>query len=81
MEVNGVWKSLALVAVTILVAGAPGMIYALRTWSVTNRIDLIGTRQDDVRERLARLEVKYDALLAQQQLQEQQIRDLEANGP
>lgn len=61
--VNGVWKSLALIVVTILIAGSPGMIYALRTWSVSTRVDLIQTRQDDVRDRLTRLEAQHEALV------------------
>jgi hypothetical protein len=64
--------------VTILVAGAPGMIYAIRTWSVSSRVDLIQDRQDDVRDRLARVETKYDALLINFDDQKEEIHRLQA---
>jgi hypothetical protein len=67
--VNGIWKSVALVTVTVLVAGAPGMIYALRTWSVATRIDQIQERQDDVRTRLAILETRVDNMSVEQKAQ------------
>ena len=60
--VNGVWKAIALVLVTVLIAGSPGIIYALRTWSVANELKLVRDRQDDVRERLTAVETHLSDL-------------------
>jgi peptidoglycan hydrolase CwlO-like protein len=47
---GGVWKTIALVLTTILITGTPGIVYALRTWSLN----------DDVRDRLTRLEAQKE---------------------
>lgn len=72
-----VWKTVALILVTVLLTGTPGIVYALRTWTLNSRTDLIQTRQDDVRDRLARLEVKYELLLQQVQAQQEEIHQLQ----
>jgi hypothetical protein len=55
-DISVVWKTVALVLVTVLLTGTPGIIYALRTWSVAEDVTLIRDRQDNVRDRLATLE-------------------------
>lgn len=59
---NTVWKPVALVLVTILLTGAPGIVYSLRTWSLRDDTAQIRERQDDVRQRLAVVEAKVEAL-------------------
>ena len=66
------WKYIATVCVTIMITGSPGLLYALRTWNLQARVDLIQQRQDDVRERLARLEAEFQADdVTRQQLREE----------
>lgn len=69
--IAGVWKSLALICCTVLVAGAPGIIYAVRTWGIRDDVTLIRDRQDDVRIRLTVLE-------RQQQDMAEEIKELRA---
>jgi uncharacterized protein YpmS len=57
-----IWKTIALVLVTILITGTPGIVYALRTWSLNDEVGLIRERQDDVRDRLARIEAQREDL-------------------
>jgi predicted nucleic acid-binding Zn-ribbon protein len=37
-------------------------VYALRTWSLNDEVGLIRERQDDVRDRLARIEAQREDL-------------------
>jgi hypothetical protein len=55
------WRYAAVVAVTILLAGAPGIVYALHTWGLGSDVEQIRDRQDDVRTRLTALEVQVRA--------------------
>jgi uncharacterized protein YpmS len=57
-----IWKTIALILVTILITGTPGLVYALRTWSLNDEVGLIRERQDDVRDRLARIEAQREDL-------------------
>jgi hypothetical protein len=76
--VDGIWKSIALICITILIAGSPGLIYALRTWSVSDEVRVVRDRQDDVRDRLARLEVQVTSLQIAHQTDLEDIRQLQA---
>jgi uncharacterized protein YpmS len=66
LAVNGnqetIWKTISLVLVTILVTGTPGIVYALRTWSVNDEVHLIRDRQDNVRDRLTTSEQEIRGL-------------------
>jgi hypothetical protein len=76
--ISAIWKTIALVLVTILLTGTPGIIYALRTWTVSEDLKLVRDRQDNVRDRLAALEVEVadleeDILRAQSELDQAYI--------
>ena len=64
---GGLWKWVAAMLSAILLAGAPGMVYALKTPS-SEEVKIIRERQDDVRIRLAIVEaqLKENAVLIQQ---------------
>lgn len=62
-QVNGVWKWLAAICLTVLISGAPGILYALRTWNTQSQVEIIRERQDDVRTRLAVLEAQHRTLV------------------
>lgn len=70
-SLGDVWKAIALVCITVLVAGAPGIVYAIRTWGIANEVHVIKERQDDVRLRLGILEERNTVL-------EEQVRELHA---
>lgn len=69
-DVSAVWKWVAAILATILLAGAPGMVYALKSPSQAD-VKLIRDRQDDVRIRLSVVE----AQLRENALVLQQLRD------
>lgn len=75
---SSLWKYVATIAVTVMLAGSPGILYALRTWNINTEVKVIRERQDDVRTRLtiveAQLRAEHDLVV---DLQEQ-IRDLQA---
>lgn len=62
MDNQSVWKPIALVLVTILLTGAPGIVYALRTWTVADDLSTVRDRQDNVRDRLASLEAQVNEM-------------------
>ena len=65
-----------MVLCTILLTGAPAIVYALHTWGVSNHVDRIQDRQDDVRIRLSVLENEHAQLVQQVRDLEERIREL-----
>ena len=72
-----VWKPIALVLVTILLAGSPGIVYSLRTWSLRDETKQIRERQDDVRQRLAVVESQLLTLRIELDSLEERLRQHE----
>lgn len=65
-----VWKWISALLVTVLLAGSPGIIYALRSPS-PEKVEQINDRQQLVLQRLAAIEVRLTVL-------EERLADLEA---
>lgn len=63
--VASLWKWVAALLATILLTGAPSIVYALRTWDLKAEVKLLRERQDDVRGRLNTLEAENRSLQAQ----------------
>ena len=62
------WRWIAAICAAIMLAGAPGIVYALRTWGLNEQVGIIKERQDDVRIRLGILESQNDELRHQVEL-------------
>lgn len=55
------------VLAALLLAGSPGLVYAVRTWALVTKVDTLQDKQEDIRVRLSILETQNSQLVEQVQ--------------